>query len=480
MPSKTITDRNVTPNVMQISDRLDVTDSPRTSSLAPRAFPSPPRASNLAPRLLFLTHRFPYPPNRGDRIRSYNMLRVLAESFDVTLVCPHDEPVSDEQLRHVRQFCDAVHTEPIGAGRWVKAGCSALAGRSLTEGLFHNRGLKRSILKDHERQRFDAILVFCSSMYPYIDHPRFRGVRTVVDLVDVDSMKWEQLARESSLLKRPVYAVEANRISKLEQRIADRVDAIALVSDHEAAAFRDRVNSNAPILGISNGVDTGYFRPHWATSPNGDESRGARREERGARREKDTATDPDSSSRLAPRTSRLAPRLVFTGVLDYTPNVEGMRWFCERILPRLRKDGDFQLDIVGRRANAVVQRLAAIDGVNLVGEVPDVRPHLHAADIAISPLKLARGIQNKVLEAMACGLPVVTTTQSAEGIDAVDGRELVIADDEDQWHAALFDLAGDPDKREALGTAARNLVVDHYSWQSKLQQLGDLLAASSA
>jgi glycosyltransferase involved in cell wall biosynthesis len=126
----------------------------------------------------------------------------------------------------------------------------------------------------------------------------------------------------------------------------------------------------------------------------------------------------------------------------------------------------------------VVQRLASIDGVNLVGEVPDVRPYLHAADIAISPLKLARGIQNKVLEAMACGLPVVTTTPSAEGIDAVDGRHLILADDEDQWHAALLALAGDGDQRERLGTAARDLVVHDYSWESKLQQVATLLATS--
>lgn len=430
-----------------------------------------PSSLRRTPRLLFLTHRFPYPPNRGDRIRSYNMLRVLAETFEVTLACPHDETVSADQLQHVQQFCTAIHTHPTGKARWVRAGASAISGRSLTEGLFTSRALQQSILQEHAQQPFDAVLVFCSSMYPYVAHSAFRGSRVVVDLVDVDSMKWEQLANEAMLLKRPIYALEARRVRVLEQRIAENVGAIALVSDNEAAAFRSRVTSQSPIIGVSNGVNTDYFRPRSVAATDTSEGRKPTGELRVV---KTSHSSSDCNQ------SQTACRLVFTGVLDYTPNVEGMRWFCERILPGLRKVRDFQLDIVGRRANAAVQKLASIDGVNLVGEVPDVRPYLHVADVAISPLKLARGIQNKVLEAMACRLPVIATTQSAEGIDATDGQELLIADTEDQWHTALLRLANDPEERQQFGTAARALVVNHYSWKSKLQQLEELLNAKQS
>jgi glycosyltransferase involved in cell wall biosynthesis len=158
-------------------------------------------------------------------------------------------------------------------------------------------------------------------------------------------------------------------------------------------------------------------------------------------------------------------------VLDYPPNVEGMVWFCTEILPSLRQRLDFKLEIVGRRPNQIVKELGSCEGVNLIGEVPDVRPYLHRADIAISPLKLARGIQNKVLEAMASGLPVVTTTQSAEGIDAINGTEFLIADTEDTWVEALCHLAESPQRRTSIGTAARDLVVNNYAWSARMNQI---------
>ncbi len=367
----------------------------------------------------------------------------------------------------MRAYCREILTEPVGRSRWIKAVGSAAKGRSLTEGLFANASLQRSILQSQRRLKFDSVFVFCSSMYPYVDHAAFAGVRKVVDLVDVDSMKWEQLSRESSAPKRPVYGLEARRVKRLEQTIADQADAVILVSDSEADEFRNRIQTDTPIEGVSNGVDTDYFRPLDSLSNPRDESRVAR--------SSNIKHSPNStnSSQLATSNSA-ACRLVFTGVLDYPPNVEGMRWFCNDILPRLRERIDVRLNIVGRRPNQIVKQLAQIDGVTLVGEVPDVRPHLHAADIAISPLKLARGIQNKVLEAMASGLPVVTTSQSAEGIDAIDGQEFVIADTVEAWLESLSQLSQDAPKRQSIGQSARQRVLDDYSWQAKLAPLTQL------
>lgn len=376
------------------------------------------------------------------------MMRVLAESFDITLACPHDEPTAPEQLEHVNGICEAVRTEPTGITRWASAGLSALQGRSLTEGLFHSKTLQQQILDLHHKRPFDAVLVFCSSMFPYVDRREFNDTPVVVDLVDVDSEKWHQMSLENRIPKNLIYRMEATRVRALEHRIADRAAAIILVSDSEAELFRSKVQTQTPVLGVSNGVDTDYFHS--------------------------SSFVPNESS--VETTELQSTRLVFTGVLDYPPNVEGMVWFCNSILPKLRERIAIQLDIVGRRPNQTVKDLGKLDEVNLIGEVPDVRPYLHGADIAISPLKLARGIQNKVLEAMACGLPVVTTTQSAEGIDAIDGEEIVIADRVDDWIEAVCKLANDPVKSRSLGRNARALVLGRYAWSSRLRTITEVVA----
>ncbi len=198
-------------------------------------------------------------------------------------------------------------------------------------------------------------------------------------------------------------------------------------------------------MGLSNGVDTSYFSPADAAAAGGVE-------------------------RVA---SPL--RLVFTGVLDYTPNVEGIDWFCRSVLPEVQRELDVELAIVGRRPHPRVLRLAGLGGVDVVGEVPDVRPYLQSAHVAISPLKLARGIQNKVLEAMASGLPVVLTSQSAQGIDARPGVEFAIADSVDQWCGALLSLARDSAARREMGGAARELVVAEYSWDKRISGIVPLL-----
>ncbi|TWT55869.1 TIGR03087 family PEP-CTERM/XrtA system glycosyltransferase [Allorhodopirellula solitaria] len=398
-------------------------------------------------RLLMLTHRFPFPPTSGDRIRSYNLLRFLASQYRVSLACTADEPVSDQQLSHVREMCEQVHVCPVGGvSRKARAATAFARGKSLTEGMFHTPDLHKRVRDWHQRDPFDFVVVFCSSMYPYVDHPDFRVTPTIVDLVDVDSEKWTQMSVESVVGKRLVYAVEAKRVRALERRIAEQASSIVLVSDSEAELFRQVVAPAASVHGISNGVDTEYFCPGDQSTP---------------------AKEAGSTS--------VALRLVFTGVLSYPPNVEGISWFCEHVFPGIREQFPVELEIVGRSPNARVQSLAAIDGVTVVGEVPDVRPHLHHADVAISPLKLARGIQNKVLEAMACELPVVVTTRSAEGIDAISGQHLLVADNVAQWQAAIAELARQPNRRAVIGKSARQLVVSDYSWPARLSKFLDLI-----
>ena len=389
-------------------------------------------------RLLLLTHRFPYPPNRGDRIRSYNLLKVLASEFDVSLGCTTDEPVTQEQIKHINQFCSQVHVANLGKwSRRIRGGTALISGKSLTEAMFHAPSLQQQIHKWHQGQAFDEIVAFCSSMYPYVTGKPFRDTPKIVDLVDVDSEKWKQLATERTLPMSWIYEREAKLIRNLEIEIGQTSKLVTLVSDAEAKLYRDIAKPSSPAIGVSNGVDTEYFQPL-------------------------------SQPRNGPNDN--TTQLVFTGVLDYTPNVEGMIWFCNEIMPKLREQGNFHLRIVGRRPLASVQALNHIEGVEVVGEVPDVRPYLHEADIAISPLKLARGIQNKVLEAMACGLPTVVSPQSAEGIDALSGKEFWIAEEAKKWIECLNQLARSSDARVNTGLAARQLILNCYSWDSKLSK----------
>ncbi|XZE54253.1 TIGR03087 family PEP-CTERM/XrtA system glycosyltransferase [Planctomycetaceae bacterium SH139] len=392
-------------------------------------------------RLLMLTHRFPYPPNRGDRIRSYNLLKVLSEHFRVTLGSTTDEPVHQHELDHVQSLCDDLFVAPLGnIRRFGRALGSFAVGNSITEGMFASRQLARQINRWHEKTPFDAVLVFCSSMYPYVDKKSFAGVQRIVDLVDVDSQKWRQMNRQARGPKKFLYGSESKRVRKLEQRIADRTDAVALVSDSEADLFHRTVAVSKPSFGISNGVCTNYFTPR-----------------------------PQAAIHLPPKTlCSTTLSLVFTGVLDYAPNVEGIVWFCRNVLPKLSGVIDVQLSVVGRRPCRQVLELGSIPGVKIVGEVPDVRPHLHQADVAISPLKLARGIQNKVLEAMAAGMPVVVTPESAEGIDAVSGEQFFVADTVEAWCETLSRLASDPVLRTTVGTSARRLVKSEYSWSARM------------
>ena len=314
--------------------------------------------------------------------------------------------------------------------------------------MFASPGFSQELTQRQLSQPYDAVFVFCSSMFPYIEKSEFKNTRVVVDLVDVDSQKWEQLGRVAIFPKRSVFLREAKRLRVVEQRIADRANAVTLVSNEEASLYRSvvRVPGQTKIAGISNGVNTDYFQP--------------------------SVSNCEHDGR--------AVRLVFTGVMNYTPNVKGMEWFCRKVLPRLQGKIDVQTTIVGRSPNARVRSLGFLDGVEVTGEVEDVRPYLNSADIVISPLSLARGIQNKVLEAMAMQRAVVCTSQSAEGISGRNQVHFVIADTVDQWCDALVDLSKNRPKRERLASAARQLVVQSYSWSAQTKPMLDLLTPKLA
>ncbi len=399
------------------------------------------------PHLLMLTHRVPYPPDRGDRIRSWNILKHLSQDFEISLGCVSDEAICPEAKSALESICRHVMIAPIGRRRrWLRAGAGAARGRSLTEGLFWSPMLHKTLLRWNELERFDGILVYCSSMLPYARHGQLRQIPRFVDLVDVDSQKFFDYADHSSLWKRTLYRTEAQRVRKLEHDAVRTAKAVTLVSEDEALLLRRTMDrAEHPIHGICNGVDTEYFHP--------------------------------GLSEQAPQTSALTePRLCFVGVMDYLPNVTAMQWFASQVWPQLRQRyPGASLQIVGKHPTSEILSLTRLPGIDVTGAVPDVRPFLRSADMVVAPLQIARGVQNKVLEAMSMARPVVASSAAATGIDCTDGQHLCIADQPQQWLQRIDWLCGDDQRRQRLGQSARQLVCQQYTWQARLSQLRGLI-----
>jgi sugar transferase (PEP-CTERM/EpsH1 system associated) len=277
-----------------------------------------------------------------------------------------------------------------------------------------------------------------------MSHPH-RGLRLIVDLVDVDSEKWRAYAGKASGPMRFLYRREARLVLALERRVAHEADYSTFVSDAEAGMFRELVPDRADrIVGISNGVDCGYFDP---------------------------------AAGFASPFNVGVSNFVFTGTMDYVPNVDAVTWFANTILPLVRRSlPDAQFHIVGANPTSAVRSLAKLRGVYVTGRVPDVRPYLANATAAVAPMRIARGIQNKVLEAMAMARPVIVTADALEGIAAVPDSELLLADSAPAFAAAAYRVAADVTEGRRIGGAARERVVADFSWEGRLRGFDRLLA----
>jgi sugar transferase (PEP-CTERM/EpsH1 system associated) len=398
------------------------------------------------PDLLFLVQRIPYPPNKGEKIRHYQFLRHLAKSHTVHLGCLIDDPSDWDHIETVKSWCAGTHFARLDRRRDAVSHLGALAtGRALSVNLYRDAGLARwtSRVLDHVRPK--VIFVGSSNMAPYVRGRTAGDGAYICDLVDVDSEKWRAYAETASGPMKWLYRREARLVLKLERTIAREADYCTFVSEAEARMFRGLAPGRPDrIVGISNGVDSDYFDP--------------------------------AGTFAAPFDTAL-PNFVFTGTMDYVPNVDAVRWFAEAIFPIVRRSlPDARFHIVGTSPAPAVQALTAIEGVHVTGRVPDVRPYLAHAIAAVAPMRIARGIQNKVLEAMAMAKAAVVTSDALEGIAATAGTELLLADDPEAFAAALCRLAADLSERTAIGQAARRRVVDRFSWDGQLRGFDRLLA----
>jgi sugar transferase (PEP-CTERM/EpsH1 system associated) len=394
--------------------------------------------------LLLLIHRIPYPPNKGDKIRSWHLLKHLAGQYRVHLATFVDDPDDWQHVPHVEAQCASSHFAALHPLRARVRSLGALAtNRSLSLDYYRNAGLQRWVDETMAAHKIERVLVFSSAMAQYAE--KFPQARRVVDFCDVDSDKWRQYADQKSWPMSWLYRHEARQLLAYERQVARDCDASLFVSQPEADLFRKLApESDAKIGFFNNGVDTDYFSPEPAhVSPY------------------------QAGERV----------LVFTGAMDYWPNVDAVQWFATDIFPQLRAAfPGLRFYIVGARPSPAVEALGKLDGVAVTGTVPDVRPYIAHAKVAVAPLRIARGIQNKVLEAMAMATPVVVSPQALEGIDAEPGTELVLADGAAAFVEAVSNLLSR--QADAMGRAARAKVERQYSWPSNLACIGERLECS--
>ena len=400
--------------------------------------------------LLYLVHRMPYPPDKGDKVRSYHLLRHLAARHRVFLGTFIDDPADAVHVETLRSMCAGLHVARLDPRRARLRSLAALAaGEPLTLRYYRDAGLRGWVDRTVAGQSIDAAVVFSSAMSQYADRLP-AGVPVVADLVDVDSAKWAAYADAHAWPMSWLYRRESRRLLAHECSVVRRAARSFFVTEQEAALFRRLAPGCAPasVEAMGNGVDAEKFQP-----------------------------DP---ARPSPFAAGTLP-LVFTGAMDYWPNVDAVQWFAREVLPLVRRTHpQARFHIVGRSPTAAVQALAG-EQVEVTGTVPDVRPYLQHAAVVVAPLRLARGIQNKVLEAMAMARPVVASASCAAPIEAADGSQIVVADDAVAFAQRIVELLQAPGRSAAIGAAARERVLAGYAWTAHLSRIDrHLLASPSA
>jgi len=395
-------------------------------------------------RILFLAHRIPYPPNKGDKIRSWHFLEYLMLRHEIHLGFFID---AEEDLKHVdfleKQCCSIEYCFASPLKQKIASLAGFFNGTSLTENAYPSRKMKRFVSALIEDKKIDAVFLFSAATFTFL--PRdLQGIPIITDFVDVDSAKWEAYADNGKWPMSMIFGREAKRLAAFEAKVAQRSVANILVSENEATLMKGRlaaeISDDLSILGITNGVNTSVFSP-----------------------EKYTAS-------ISPN------QMIFTGAMDYAPNVEAVEWFVHSVFLRLKKDySDMEFIVAGRPVAPSVQKLNAYDGVIVLGAVDDMAETISRSAIVVAPLLTARGIQNKVLEGMAMGKPVIATSAANEGINAPDQEAIWIADDADSFIAATKALLNE-ETAIRMGFTARKFVDQNFNWAASCASLEDLIS----
>jgi len=387
-------------------------------------------------KILYVCHRFPFPPKRGGKIRPFNMIKHLAQDNEVTvasLVRSEQEAKEGEGLAaHCARYEMGMVRGPVQILRML-ARLPTTTPSSM--GYFYSPTIARRVRELLAGNRFDLIFVHCSSVAQYVEH--VRGIPKILDLGDMDSQKWLEYARYKPFPLSLGYRLEWAKLERAEKRLARKFDLCTATTRAEWQTF-EGYGTGVASDWFPNGVDSDYFRP------NGE------------------SYDPDT--------------IAFVGRMDYYPNQECMFDFCSRILPLIQaKRPGLKLLIVGADPSPAVLRLATIRGVTVTGSVADVRPYLRHAALMVAPLNIARGTQNKILEAMAMGVPVVSSRVAAGGVDATAPEHFLVASTAEEYRDAILQVIENPAERQRLSVAGRERMLSHHAWERSMQRLDGII-----
>ncbi|MEE9320258.1 MAG: TIGR03087 family PEP-CTERM/XrtA system glycosyltransferase [Granulosicoccus sp.] len=412
-------------------------------------------------KLLILAHRVPYPPNKGEKIRTFNQLVYLSrQGHELTVATPLETPEDEGNAKALaEQFPVIVLTAPIGLNRALRMLRGLFQGQALSISNFRTRVLQSMIVSQIQSQTPDAVLCTSSAMAEYLFASplmpllRQQGTRLVMDFMDLDSLKWEQYAARKSWPLSWVYAREARLLNRYEARIYRDFDAALFVSGDEKALIGDTdVQHLDKVQVVANGVDMKLFHP-----------------------------GPDDGLADTTASYNGAPELLFTGVMDYFPNEDAVLWFVAEVWPIVRKRfADARFTIAGMNPSQKIRALSELPGIEITGFVDDMLPYYQRANIFVASFQLARGIQNKVLQALACGLPVVTSKPGVEGISCTPGEHLLVAEQPQEFADAIEKLVSNADLYQRISQAGLELVAEQFSWDSKNARLEEILIGGIA
>jgi sugar transferase (PEP-CTERM/EpsH1 system associated) len=403
-------------------------------------------------KILFLAHRIPHPPDKGEKIRAFHELKFLAARHTIDLFCLADSADEAANAVPLRDFCRRVFVESrnsLAAKKNMMR--SFLRGEPLTSGFFYSPKLKREVRNALDSEQYDLVFVYCSSMTQYV--PRDCKVPVVVDFVDIDSGKWSQYSKVAGFPRSWVYSREAQVLGRAEQRTAAKV-ALSIVTTNLEAHLLDPVG-RYPVAVIANGV---------------------------ARLEADAVrTESATLAWLPAQIAALQPYVLFVGQMDYLPNIDAVEYFANDIFPLVRaKHPAARFVIAGRNPALRVRDLVKQEGVVVTGTVPEVQSYLLGAAAVVAPFRIAQGVQNKILEAFALGKPVVSTSRPAQAVGARDGETILVADEPAEFAQRVNEILSDPSMQKRFA-GGREFVRQHFDWDTNLGRLENhLIEAAQA
>jgi sugar transferase (PEP-CTERM/EpsH1 system associated) len=391
-------------------------------------------------RIFFVCRRVPFPPDRGDKIATFNQIRHLSARHDVHVFCLGDGRQDLDNIQGLREYAKSVTAAPINALTVKLRALKALfSGKPLSVAALNDVELHTAIRDKFDELRPDLIIVYSCNVAQFAE--RFSQVPRIMQFGDLDSLKWRQYADRSKIPLKWIYAIEQRRLLAYERRIAHIFSRALVHTDVEKRDF-ERLIPGVPVALVGNGVNLDYFRP------GGEPKRPA--------------------------------SIIFTGVMDYRPNVDAVVWFCNEILPFVRAQiPEASFMICGSRPVPAVRRLGKHTGVTVTGRVPDTRPYLDRAEIFVAPLRIARGVQNKVLEALAMGLPCVVSMAAWSGTVIPHGEGILATDNAEEFAEHVIRLMQDGKWRAEMARKARAAAEANYEWKAQMARLDQVIAAVS-